>query len=68
MTSTRSSGAEVFLGTSYLPGLELVLRSVQDADTALLLHRSPGAISEAMEHHRAAALGLRRFITPGGCR
>jgi hypothetical protein len=59
-------------GASYLPGLQAALHAVQDADTVLLgvraLPRDQGAISTAMRHHRAASLGLQRFLKPGGGR
>lgn len=67
ITSTPPLGAAIFLGASYLPSLQAALRSVQDADTALL-NRTPGAVSEAMRLHREASMGMRRLIQAGGGR
>lgn len=52
-------------GAPYLPGLSKALHAVQDADGCLLGLQVPGRsqdrLSEAMHHHREAALCLQRL-------
>lgn len=51
----------------YLPSLDHVQHSIQDADTSLLLGRTNENVSAAMGHHRAGAMRLRllRFALGG---
>ena len=62
--------AQIFLGASYLPGLQAALHAVQDADGYLLgLRVQPGfqdRLSAAMAAHRDAALHLSRILRAGG--
>ena len=61
LAKTLQGGAAFVWGVAYLPGLQLALGVIQDADTALLL-KNPSA---AMVLHREAALRLKQFLNSG---
>jgi len=66
--SSTISTCVLSVGRAFVPGLERSLGHIQDADTALLgVHSSQRltGISEAMGHHRKAALPLVRFLEAG---